>query len=426
MSMKSIVNSMVGSGLVAIPYAFKSLGLVMSVVSLIFVTLMSSFTFYVVCILADHASSFVKLARITKNWLGIIVDAAVLSQSFGVCISYLILIGDSVPPLLGIIGLNVTRRIVIVTAMFVLLPMSLLRNLKSLAFASGIAIVSIVYILSVIVFFFIVYLNSDMPSTEIDLVVFNLESLKGLPIIVFGLACHQNIFKIYSEMKDKTLEKISVSGLIAFVFSASVYFIVGVCSYLVLGRKVSGDLFSSFEKHFPALLKIDPHLISLFLARLFLALLVLTAYPMQSHPARDCIRNIRKRFSSIEPEEEPLLDTRLPQAPKENFSSTDLSCASIEKSTDSLCVPDSTLVHTVSTLIFCLGTMFVALIVEDFGKMISIVGALAATPVVFIFGPLFYLLLESDGWKRKVSLVIIPSACLFAIVVLWSELFFFQ
>ena len=196
----AIMNSAIGAGLIAIPFAFKSLGVINALIFLLLVTIFSTFSFYIISLLASKISSFNHLGKLTKPWLGTLVDLTVLAQSFGVCVAQLILMKNSLPVLFSSF-INIEKQVALIAVMFILFPLSLMKSLKSLRFVSFVAMISILYIVSLLATFFVLAQMTPIPSSlpqrsAISFFRFDFNTLKSLPIFIFGLGCHQNIFKI--------------------------------------------------------------------------------------------------------------------------------------------------------------------------------------------------------------------------------------
>jgi amino acid permease len=75
-------------------------------------------------------------------------------------------------------------------------PVSYLRKLDSLKYTSSIAILAVVYLTVIVVYYAIV---PDFPLPEsIDYFRFSTDFFAKLPIFIFAFTCHQNVKNVYS------------------------------------------------------------------------------------------------------------------------------------------------------------------------------------------------------------------------------------
>jgi amino acid permease len=103
----SLTNTVVGSGILGLPYAFSCTGWVLGVVLLTVCSILSSISLYLLALCASKTSkpaSFYSVAEIVSPGYGVLIDIAVALKCFGVATSYLIVIGDLMPDVMADIG----------------------------------------------------------------------------------------------------------------------------------------------------------------------------------------------------------------------------------------------------------------------------------------------------------------------------------
>lgn len=331
----TMVHTSIGAGLIAMPFAFACLGLIHGLLWSILSAIMSGFSLYCIA----YVGIFLRMRNVSFYEVGkafelktfrIIVDLAIAFQGWGVCVSYLILIGSALPALIKkIIRLNTYEFIIYslkvminntwicstIVMFTVLYPLSLKRSIGSLWIMSIMALVAVCYIVALVTGYFILYLiesNSlitypkykHLPISWFRWSISDL--MKGIPILIFGLTCHQNLFKVFNELAScyKTKRSMAYLASSSVTIVACIYSSIAVMGYITLGSGLmtgndGGQLFDRYEhddamKHI--LSKYDPNHISLSIARISLIILVATAFPLQLHPARDAWGNIYRRF----------------------------------------------------------------------------------------------------------------------------------
>ena len=99
-SMINILNTILGAGLLAMPHAVDTLGLLLAVFVILLSGSASAFGLYLLAVcgsLVGRSSSFQSVANITYPKAGLFFEIAVAIKCFGVAVSYLVIIGDLVP-----------------------------------------------------------------------------------------------------------------------------------------------------------------------------------------------------------------------------------------------------------------------------------------------------------------------------------------
>ena len=306
----NLCNTILGSGLLGLPYAFSRSGWFTGTILLVVCGSLSSFALHCLaeCALREpHPSTFYSVAQTALPKLTSIIDAAVAIKCFGVGTSYLIVIGDLMPEVMEHFGApeSARNRLLWVTVGFsIVAPLSFLKDLDSLKFTSMVAI----FFVGFLTFLIILY-ASDIdgldPCEDIDqgdecvgekqVFLFDIETMKVFSIFVFGFTCHQNIFAVKNELIDPTISRINMVIVYAIGTAGILYLVVGCFGYETYGDNVESDILVNYPGKFSCIVIFAyfNHKISgtelTSTARLFVSLLVAFSYPLQAHPARKCI-----------------------------------------------------------------------------------------------------------------------------------------
>ena len=92
----NLLNTIIGSGVLGLPYAVGYSGLVLGIILIIFFGALNIFSCHLLTLCAAKVSPPASFYNVTANSvpkLTFMIDFAVALQSFGVCASYLIVIG---------------------------------------------------------------------------------------------------------------------------------------------------------------------------------------------------------------------------------------------------------------------------------------------------------------------------------------------
>ena len=365
-------NTILGAGMLGLPYAFAQCGFLLGPIMLLAFGLCSATALVCLSEAADHAgrpANFRSVSELAVPGAGVYIDVAVAIKCFGVATSYLIVIADSVPKAIaafGATGIWLDRRLWTIAALAVAGPLAYMKQITALQHASKVALSCVLLITVMIVVFAIEKAFPDlMPDFDacaekedecegtIVLVQSPMTILRALPVFVFSYTCHQNIFSITNELANPTRERNATVAFIAVSVALVIYILLGSSGYYTFGSFVSKDILVSYPQAN----------ITVAVARLAISLVVTCCYPLQAHPSRAA------------------------------FSSIVKNCATV----------DEDVLHYSITTLFVVCTGSIAFMVDDLGMILSIVGATGSTIVSYILPGASYFLLFPDRASRWVG-----------------------
>lgn len=293
----NLLNTIIGAGILAMPYGLKSNGLVFGLLLIVWSALTSSFGLYLQIKVSKYTAqqntaSFFSLSQLTYPSLSVIFDLAIAIKCFGVGVSYLVIIGDLMPKIVE--TLNITndllnhRNFWITVFMAFIAPLSFLRKLDSLKYTSIVALFSVVYLIVLVVYH---CLFNDTPVNSLNIEWYGpisaSSTLKSFPILVFAYTCHQNMFAIINELTanvDEGSKTRQANKVIrnAIVIACGSYVVVGVTGYLTFGEDVNGNIITMYPKDS----------ISSLIGRLCMVIMVSLSFPLQCHPCRGSVNHV--------------------------------------------------------------------------------------------------------------------------------------
>jgi len=165
-SVINLSNTILGAGMLGLPYALSKFGYGFGSLLLVLSALASAFGLHLLVRCSDHckntAASYYVCAKQTYPYFAFIIDFVVLIKCFGVATSYLIVIGDLMPDVIShflgdaVVGDEVvlSGRLWIGIFGLVVIPLAFLRQLNSLRFTSLMALLTVVYLVGLVVAFF--------------------------------------------------------------------------------------------------------------------------------------------------------------------------------------------------------------------------------------------------------------------------------
>ncbi|KAJ2797472.1 hypothetical protein H4R20_005167 [Coemansia guatemalensis] len=399
----NLANTILGSGMLSMPNAMASLGLVFGSIVILFSALASSLGLYLLSRCARRTSgrdsSFFAVSKLTYPRAAIFFDAAIAIKCFGVSISYLIIFGDLMPEIAGSLGFKISlllsRNFWISFAIISLIPLAFQRRLDALKYTSFTALLAVVYLFVVVAMFYFNPLRSPLPEGDIVLFRWSREFFTHLPIFVFAFTCHQNIFSVYNELRDNSSKQVNGTIALSIGSACGIYQWIAVLGYLTFGSKVAPNLLTMYDNS-----------LVITLCRLSIAVLVLFSYPLQCHPARNCLDKV---ISSImrtwrkEPEFEVIADQS-----DDPVSNMPISDARSQVPVVHVMSPAK---HISITFFLMLFSYIVSISVTSLDLVLSFVGSTGSTCISFILpGVFYYKMHEHSQWTRmKVISVLIAT-----------------
>lgn len=389
----NLANTILGAGMLGIPFAVDKAGLVGGLLLLAFCAFLAGFGLHLLGIAGaqfelarqgkgQHVSEFSKktgvtfphtrenptatyfqFAKLTYPKARILIDAAIAIKCFGVSISYLIVVGDLMPevmrffaPDLGASNILRNRHFWIALSAIICVPLAFLPRLDMLKYTSVIALFSMLYLVAIIVSFF--FLESDHHGEIRYLPVASADGMVGLfanlPIFVFAYTCHQNLPAIYNELPRAAGSRINGVVLMSVLTCLVAYYVIGIFGYLSFKDTVVSDIVKNYPEN--AFVSIG---------RMSLVLNVALSFPLQSHPARNSIDAIL--FPNYQ---NPEQKTKLR--------------------------------YYIETSVMCVAAYAIAFVVKDLGVVFSVIGATGSTTICYILpGSFYFKIAERDGLTVK-------------------------
>lgn len=451
----NLANTIVGAGMLGLPGAFGGTGWLSGI---ILVILSATFSAHGLVLLSKAAcltgrpSSFYSVALASVPNYTILIDLAVALKCFGVATGYLITISDSMVNALDhiiltgdpendesfLVAMLLSRHFWVVGALVLVLPFSFYRTLDELKKTSALALVFVFMLVGMI----IAYANGTadpcmgneggddtcrgeiVPYTNFSL------TLSKLPIFVFAFTCHQNMFPIVNEIELLSQRRLNVVICCSIGFALVLFSVVALEGYGTYGSFVRGDILLNY-----------PENSQVTFLRMCIAFMLALHYPLQLDPSRRCITSLVKvvmkwrgrnhsnggssvsksSSGSVLPEIE-MGQEECPEAGKELTKNTPYHEMSDDNEKQQKTGTDDKLFYII-TIAFLSLSFIVAMIVDDLGVILALVGATGSTLVSYVLPGLIYVkIYPYNDWSKVAAyvqlilgIVIIPLALYFII-----------
>ena len=299
--------------------------------------------------------------------------------AYGAMVAYLLIIKDTVPIIFGIAqdqgGSFIERELVmIVTSLIIIVPLSLQRDMASLAFTSLLSVAADVLL--------VIFIGAYAPIKEtvgdaggLGQVIkdnsINSHIFIGLGILSTAMACQHSAFIVSGSLSEKTSARWATVTFRSLTISTILCSILGICGYLGFLGETLGDVLNNF----------DPDTLEANAARSLLAITMFFTYPMEAFVARHVL--IKLFFDGD-------MDGHVVNPETGQVQVAPLQFGFLTRRAN-------------WTLILYASTLVPALIVNDLGPVLSITGSLGGSCLSYIAPGLVYLGVNGDAFLEYMA-----------------------
>ncbi|KAM9938745.1 hypothetical protein OXX80_001762 [Metschnikowia pulcherrima] len=395
-SLISLVKTIVGAGLLSMPLAFSTDGIIFGLFIIATAALTAGYGLFLQAYVSKYVpkghATFFNVCAITYPMLSVVFDLAIAVQCFGCAVSYLVLVGDLMPTIItsvpGVSEQNL-RVFWIAASGLLCVPLSFLKNLDSLKYTSMAGLGAIAYLCALVV---LEKCLGHVPAElrgEIRMTPISWKHVfSTFSIIVFAFTGHQNMFSIINEAQNKSITSLTALVNTAVVCASTLFILVGLCGYLTFGSAVGGNVVLQYPTAWWTQV-----------GRFAIVFMVVFSFPLMIHPARISVNNI---YYWVLVNVFHKGETMAESGPVSATNDESTALLTQENETDpqqkaSNVVPFSnTTFCTITTALLILG-YFLAATLDSFALVLAIVGATGSTAISFILPGLFgYKLIGSE------------------------------
>ncbi|KAK0141598.1 Sodium-coupled neutral amino acid transporter 2 [Merluccius polli] len=409
MSVFNLGNAIMGSGILGLSYAMANTGIALFVILLVAVAIFSLYSVHLLLKTANEGGSLVyeQLGYKAFGMPGkLAASCSITMQNIGAMSSYLYIVKYELPIVIeSFLG---TRNgewymngdyLVVIVSFFIILPLSLLRNLGYLGYTSGFSLLCMVFFLIVVIYkkfqipcldhgfanatatsmlnSTLAYINATTVQEDTctpKYFVFNSQTVYAVPILTFAFVCHPAILPMYEELKDRSRQKMQGVANVSFLSMFIMYLLAALFGYLTFNAHVEPELLHTYSKVY----KFD---VTLLVVRLAVLTAVTLTVPVVLFPIRTSVNQ--------------------------------LLCASKEF---------SWIRHIVITVVLLASTNLLVIFVPTIKDIFGFIGASAAAMLIFILPSAFYIKLVKKESMKSVQKIGATIFLICGILVMFSTL----
>lgn len=301
----SLVATMVGGGVLSLPFAMSQCGLVLGTGCLLLSAVGSAWTLSMLvdCARATGRDSFELVGHAAYGEMS---RKATIALVFLICwltkIAYFVLLTDLMVPVAELIvpslhglGPETIRRIVVCIAALILSPMCYKSNLSALSFMCFASVASVVVVGCVVGIRAFQSFGKEhqvqvqMPDhTNRAVEVMPLyrlwpedwaKALYAFPTFGVSFLCHFNALPTHQELARPTRTRMRRVILVTLTLTSMIYLFVSICGYVYTGCYTCGNVLLNFSQ--------DDSLITV--ARTALSLVLMLNFPLICQPCRNAL-----------------------------------------------------------------------------------------------------------------------------------------
>lgn len=248
-------NSIIGVSVLAMPFCFKECGLLLGMLLLLGCAWLAgvSCSLLMKAAVASKKRSYEFLALHVFGRAGkLAVELSIMGLLLGTCIAFYVVIGDLGPAILSKMfnmenTPNLRSAFMVSIALFVALPLGLLKNVESLSNVSAISLGF--YCVFVAEVFSAAFPNLWSGVWVTKVVLWNPEGVfKCLPIFSLAFGCQTQLFVMYDALPEPSLSRMSAISKNAVSLCTGVYLCVGYFGYVAFcDEEIAGDILMNFR-----------------------------------------------------------------------------------------------------------------------------------------------------------------------------------
>lgn len=289
----NLINSIVGAGIVGIPFAISQCSLVFGFMLVNTFALLTAKSLKLLIETAKHidVSSYERLAEASFGNLGFkFISFSMFIMAYGAMLGYMIIIKTNLALLLGVDSDNVelTRAILIVSSFCIILPLSLQRDMSNLSKTSTISVVFDI-MLVVIVAVYSPVSESINDAGGISVILKNSTPqlstfFTGIGVLCFAFVCQHSAFIIAASLEKPTKARWNKVTNIALGTCAMLASVMGTFGYLAFLNDTDGDIIVNLGR--ASLIFGESFQRAVNVARALLCTTMFFVYPMELFVAR--------------------------------------------------------------------------------------------------------------------------------------------
>eukprot|EP01024_Parvocaulis_polyphysoides_P007103 TRINITY_DN1213_c1_g1_i1.p1 TRINITY_DN1213_c1_g1~~TRINITY_DN1213_c1_g1_i1.p1 ORF type:complete len:485 (-),score=24.25 TRINITY_DN1213_c1_g1_i1:385-1809(-) len=306
----NLTKTIVGAGIVALPHAVQTYGILVSIIILVFVAYFVQFSLISLVRLSEETKIKTYPGSIQAAFgrpVMYLLQLSIICYNLGMMIVYLIVIGDV---LVGTKTNNydglitgwadihtgnvwyVSKPFILAVIVVIMIPALILKQINKLASISAFGMaLAFTFALCIVILFIVKAIK--FPSTldsrlfpdpellKMDRFTITTQMLSTLGVFLTAFMCHYNLHPLMEELKDYSTKRMAAVIDLSITITAVVYFLVSVGGFAVFGVDTQGDVLKNFsDEYLPPIIGQVGSQIMFTVVRIGYCIVLMTTYPL--------------------------------------------------------------------------------------------------------------------------------------------------
>jgi amino acid permease len=256
----SLAATALGSGALALPFAFSLTGVVLGILTMVLAAMVSALSLQILMVAARYSDckSYASLLELTvgNRCASILLDVMITCNGIGAITSILIFEGDFLPSVLSSPpwggGWNVARHWTVIGIALAAWPLTWPRKISALRYAS---VAKIIVLIGTIILVIIQMFSSDELKKEMNVdaaegaVMWHFtvsDWLKAVAVMVNAFANHQNAIPSVNELEHPSIARVVKATVYGNMMVWVVLVLLGVGGYVTWGSATHGNFITNY------------------------------------------------------------------------------------------------------------------------------------------------------------------------------------
>jgi amino acid permease len=321
----NLVATIVGGGVLSLPYAFYKCGVVLATILMIFAAVITDRSLYLLCLCArqTRVKTYGQVGKAAFGpWMETAISGLLFVFLLFVLVAYMVLIRDIWTPVVGLWVADPQGNLVLFGILLLVSPFLVQKTLYELRFNCYVGFCSVSILCLALAHHAILKVTSDESTEILYITSYVGDALFAFPIITLSFLSSFNVLPVQSALVHPTKPRVSgvVDGAVFACFA--LMYTLGLAGYVYAGSSTEGNI----------LLNCDHSSDVLFLlGRIGCGITIMLATAMVTLPCRESFMEV--------------IDTLLPGTPKEDTET----CAT--ELTPSTYIPSDSVVYEQTPLL---------------------------------------------------------------------------
>lgn len=396
----NLVSTIIGGGVLSLPYAFDKCGLVLAVVLMIVSATASNFSLYVI-VSSSRRGGVTTYEEVVRKALGVraglVTVILLVMLTFLTMVAYTILIKDLVGSLgaqflYGRVLSVAEQNVLTVICLATVSPFLFAKSMDALRFTSIFSLLS-VFVLAIAITVRATHTRPQDASLVHDDVPIKWfpdnwkDPMYAFPIISVSFLCHFNVLPVYRELKKPTRRRLKTIVTCTMFSTWLFYTVVGFTGYFFAYRLPGGvhdDVLNNFQR--------DDQLVNL--GRMGLLVTILLSMPLLIQPCR--LNSIR-----LGNYVQGFIQSARAHATNEELRLLTTPTATRANALHKLPLLNPTAFHVLLTVLILCGTTTLALILPGVAVVWNIMGSTVGLLISYVLPCVSYAMIRKN--KRHTS-----------------------